>query len=74
MVITTHLKSKFTMSIAAEVRTWLFWKFDKATGYKWISRKTFRNTAEKIEKRFKEKLDEQNAKITELQCDDNEQL
>ena len=42
-VITIRSKSKLTMSIAAEVHDYLFWEFDKATGYKRIPRKTFRS-------------------------------
>ena len=88
MVITTRSKSKFTMSIAAEVRDY-FESLKKPLVRNKSLEKRLRPFQEKIVKRFEEKLDEQNAKIIELQskiaiqdnalqrleikCDDNEQ-
>ena len=88
MVITTRSKSKFTMSIAAEVRDY-FESLKKPLVRNKSLEKRLRAFQEKIVKRFEEKLDEQNAKIIELQskiviqdnalqgleikCDDNEQ-
>ena len=88
MVITTRSKSKFTMSIAAEVRDY-FESLIKPLVTNESLEKLLGAFQEKIVKRFEEKLDEQNAKIIELQskiaiqdnalqrleikCDDNEQ-
>ena len=88
MVIATRSKSKFTMSIAAEVRDY-FESLKKPLVRNKSLEKRLRAFQEKIVKRFEEKLDEQNAKIIELQskiaiqdnalqrleikCDDNEQ-
>ena len=88
MVITTRSKSKFTMSIAAEVRDY-FESLIKPLVTNESLEKLLGAFQEKIEKRFEETLDEQNAKIIELQskiaiqdnalqrleikCDDNEQ-
>ena len=88
MVITTRSKSKFTMSIAAEVRDY-FESLIKPLVTNESLEKLLGAFQEKIVKRFEEKLDEQNAKTIELQskiaiednalqrfeikCDDNEQ-
>ena len=88
MVITTSSKSKFTMSVAAEVRDF-FESFIKPLVTNESLEKLLGAFQEKIVKRFEEKLDEHNAKIVELQskiatqdnalqrleikCDDNEQ-
>ena len=66
MVITTHSKSKFTISIAAEVRDY-FESLMKPLVTNESLEKLSGAFQEKIVKRFEEKLDEQNAKIIELQ-------
>ena len=86
MVITTRSKSKFTMSIAAEVRDY-FESLIKPLVTNESLEKLLGAFQEKIVKRFEEKLDEQNAKMLqskiaiqdnalqrlEIKCDDNEQ-
>ena len=88
MLITTCPESKFTMSIAGEVRDY-FESLIKPLATNESLEKPLGAFQEKIVKRFEEKLDEQNAKIIELQskiaiqdnalqrleikCDDNEQ-
>ena len=88
MVINTRSKSKFTMSIAAEVCDY-FDSLIKPLVTRESPEKLLGAFQEKIVKRLEEKLDEQNAKIIELQstiaiqdnalqrleikCDDNKQ-
>ena len=66
MVITTRSKSKFTMSIAAEVHDY-FESLIKPLVTNESLEKLLGAFQEKIVKRFEEKLDEQNAKTIELQ-------
>ena len=66
MVITTRSKSKFTMSIAAEVHD-SFESLIKPLVTNESLEKLLGAFQEKIVKRFEEKLYEQNAKIIELQ-------
>ena len=86
MLITTCPESKFTMSIAGEVRDY-FESLIKPLATNESLEKTLGAFQEKIVKRFEEKLDEQNAKMLqskiaiqdnalqrlEIKCDDNEQ-
>ena len=88
MVITTHSKSKFTMSIAAEVHDY-FESLIKPLVTNESLEKLLGAFQENSVKRFEEKMDERNAKIIELhskiiiqdnaiqrleiKCDNNEQ-
>ena len=86
MLITTCSESKFTMSIAGEVRDY-FESLIKPLATNESLEKPLGAFQEKIVKRFEEKLDEQNAKMLqskiaiqdnalqrlEIKCDDNEQ-
>ena len=66
MVITTRSKSKFIMSIVAEVRDY-FESLIKPLVTNESPEKRLEAFQEKIVKRFEEKLDKQTAKTIELQ-------
>ena len=66
MVIISRSKSKFTMSMAAEVRDYVE-SLIKPVVTNESLKKVLGAFQEKIVKRFEEKLDEQNPKIIELQ-------